>query len=208
MKLIDMTVAGFIDELASDSPAPGGGSVSALNGAIAAALTSMVGNLTIGKKKYADVEEEMRKIVSRVSEIQKELLEAVDKDSDAFNVVFAAFKWPKETEEEKEARSAEIQRGTKIAADVPMRVAEKAAELMPLIEKVIMKGNQNSITDACCAMMACRYAVIGALLNVRINLGSIKDETFVKEHADRAAELEKKVNETEQKILSHVYQNL
>ncbi|WP_297126388.1 cyclodeaminase/cyclohydrolase family protein [uncultured Porphyromonas sp.] len=208
MKLIDMTVAGFIDELASDSPAPGGGSVSALNGAIAAALTSMVGNLTIGKKKYADVEEEMREIVSRVSEIQKELLEAVDKDSDAFNVVFAAFKWPKETEEEKEARSAEIQRGTKIAADVPMRVAEKAAELMPLIEKVIMKGNQNSITDACCAMMACRYAVIGALLNVRINLGSIKDETFVKEHADRAAELEKKVNETEQKILAHVYQNL
>lgn len=203
-----MTVAGFIDELASDSPAPGGGSVSALNGAIAAALTSMVGNLTIGKKKYADVEEEMGEIVSRVSEIQKELLEAVDKDSDAFNVVFAAFKWPKETEEEKEARSAEIQRGTKIAADVPMRVAEKAAELMPLIEKVIMKGNQNSITDACCAMMACRYAVIGALLNVRINLGSIKDETFVKEHADRAAELEKKVNETEQKILSHVYQNL
>ena len=208
MKLIDMTVAGLIDELASDSPAPGGGSVSALNGAIAAALTSMVGNLTIGKKKYADVEEEMGEIVSRVSEIQKELLEAVDKDSDAFNVVFAAFKWPKETEEEKEARSAEIQRGTKIAADVPMRVAEKAAELMPLIEKVIMKGNQNSITDACCAMMACRYAVIGALLNVRINLGSIKDETFVKEHADRAAELEKKVNETEQKILSHVYQNL
>lgn len=203
-----MTVAGFIDELASDSPAPGGGSVSALNGAIAAALTSMVGNLTIGKKKYADVEEEMREIVSRVSEIQKELLEAVDKDSDAFNVVFAAFKWPKETEEEKAARSAEIQRGTKIAADVPMRVAEKAAELMPLIEKVIMKGNQNSITDACCAMMACRYAVIGALLNVRINLGSIKDETFVKEHADRAAELEKKVNETEQKILTHVYQNL
>lgn len=208
MKLIDMTVAGFIDELASDSPAPGGGSVSALNGAIAAALTSMVGNLTIGKKKYADVEEEMREIVSRVSEIQKELLEAVDKDSDAFNVVFAAFKWPKETEEEKAARSAEIQRGTKIAADVPMRVAEKAAELMPLIEKVIMKGNQNSITDACCAMMACRYAVIGALLNVRINLGSIKDETFVKEHADRATELEKKVNETEQKILAHVYQNL
>lgn len=203
-----MTVAGFIDELASDSPAPGGGSVSALNGAIAAALTSMVGNLTIGKKKYADVEEEMREIVSRVTEIQKELLEAVDKDSDAFNVVFAAFKWPKETEEEKEARSAEIQRGTKIAADVPMRVAEKAAELMPLIEKVIMKGNQNSITDACCAMMACRYAVIGALLNVRINLGSIKDETFVKEHADRASELERKVNETEQKILAHVYQNL
>ena len=208
MKLIDMTVAGFIDELASDSPAPGGGSVSALNGAMAAALTSMVGNLTIGKKKYADVEEEMREIVSRVSEIQKELLEAVDKDSDAFNVVFAAFKWPKETEEEKKSRSAEIQRGTKIAADVPMSVAEKAAELMPLIEKVIMKGNQNSITDACCAMMACRYAVIGALLNVRINLGSIKDETFVKEHADRAAELERKVNESEQKILAHVYQNL
>lgn len=203
-----MTVAGFIDELASDSPAPGGGSVSALNGAIAAALTSMVGNLTIGKKKYADVEEEMREIVSRVSEVQKELLEAVDKDSDAFNVVFAAFKWPKETEEEKKARSAEIQRGTKIAADVPMRVAEKAAELMPLIKQVIMKGNQNSITDACCAMMACRYAVIGALLNVRINLGSIKDETFVKEHADRAAELEQKVNESEQKILAHVYQNL
>lgn len=208
MKLVDMTVAGFIEELASDSPAPGGGSVSALNGAIAAALTSMVGNLTIGKKKYADVEEEMREIVSKTTEIQKELLEAVDKDTDAFNVVFAAFKWPKETEEEKAARSAEIQRGTKIAADVPMAVAEKAVDLMPLIEKVIMKGNQNSITDACCAMMACRYAVIGALLNVRINLGSIKDEAFVKEHADRAAELEKLVNETEQRVLAHVYKNL
>lgn len=208
MKLVDMTVAGFIEELASDSPAPGGGSVSALNGAIAAALTSMVGNLTIGKKKYADVEEEMREIVSKTTEIQKELLEAVDKDTDAFNVVFAAFKWPKETEEEKAARSAEIQRGTKIAADVPMAVAEKAVDLMPLIEKVIMQGNQNSITDACCAMMACRYAVIGALLNVRINLGSIKDEAFVKEHADRAAELEKLVNETEQRVLAHVYKNL
>lgn len=208
MKLIDMTVAGFIDELASDSPAPGGGSVSALNGAIAAALTSMVGNLTIGKKKYADVEDEMREIVSQVTEIQKDLTEAVDKDSDAFNVVFAAFKWPKDTEEQKAARSAEIQRGTKIAADVPMSVAEKAAKLMPLIEQVIMKGNQNSITDACCAMMACRYAVIGALLNVRINLGSIKDETFVKEHEERAAVLEKQVNEMEQRILDHVYQNL
>lgn len=208
MKLIDMTIAGFIDELASDSPAPGGGSVSALNGAIAAALTSMVANLTIGKKKYAEVEEEMREIVASVSEIQRELLEAVDKDSDAFNVLFAAFKWPKETDEEKAARSAEIQRGTKIAADVPMSVAEKAAALMPRIEAVILRGNQNSITDACCAMMACRYAVIGALLNVRINLGSIKDETFVREHTDRAVELEKQVNETEQRILTHVYQNL
>lgn len=208
MKLIDMTIAGFIDELASDSPAPGGGSVSALNGAIAAALTSMVANLTIGKKKYAEVEEEMREIVASVSEIQRELLEAVDKDSDAFNVLFAAFKWPKETDKEKAARSAEIQRGTKIAADVPMSVAEKAAALMPRIEAVILRGNQNSITDACCAMMACRYAVIGALLNVRINLGSIKDETFVREHTDRAVELEKQVNETEQRILTHVYQNL
>lgn len=208
MKLIDMTVAGFIDELASDSPAPGGGSVSALNGAIAAALTAMVGNLTIGKKKYADAEEDMHRIVDRVTEIRTELLEAVDKDSDAYNVVFAAFKWPKETDEEKAARSAEIQRGTKIAADVPMHVAEKAAELMPLIEEVIMKGNQNSITDACCAMMACRYAVIGALLNVRINLSSIKDQTFVQEHLDRAALLEQQVNETEQRILAHVYHTL
>ena len=202
MILTDLTVKGFLAETAGQEPVPGGGSISALNGSIAAALAEMVANLTIGKKKYVEVEAEMQTIATEAADIQKELVLDIDRDSDAYNKVFAAFKLPKETEEEKAVRSAQIQEMTKYAASVPMEVARRVHSLLPLIEAVVAKGNQNAITDGCVAMMCARTAIIGALLNVRINLTSIKDEDFVKTHTEEANAIEADAIRREAEILA------
>lgn len=202
MILTDLTVKGFLAETAGQEPVPGGGSISALNGSIAAALAEMVANLTIGKKKYVEVEAEMQTIATEAAAIQKELVLDIDRDSDAYNKVFAAFKFPKETEEEKAVRSAQIQEMTKYAASVPMEVARRVHSLLPLIEAVVAKGNQNAITDGCVAMMCARTAIIGALLNVRINLTSIKDEDFVKTHTEEANAIEADAIRREAEILA------
>ncbi len=202
MILTDLTVKGFLAETAGQEPVPGGGSISALNGSIAAALAEMVANLTIGKKKYVEVEAEMQTIATEAAAIQKELVLDIDRDSDAYNKVFAAFKLPKETEEEKAVRSAQIQEMTKYAASVPMEVARRVHSLLPLIEAVVAKGNQNAITDGCVAMMCARTAIIGALLNVRINLTSIKDEDFVKTHTEEADAIEADAIRREAEILA------
>ena len=188
--LTELTIKGFLAETAGEAPVPGGGSISALNGAIAAALAEMVANLTIGKKKYADVEDEMKEIARKADTLQKELVLDVDRDSDAYNKVFAAFKLPKDTEEEKARRSEEIQKCTQYAAEVPMQVARRASELLPHIEAVLARGNQNAITDGCVAMMCAKVAVVGALFNVRINLTSIKDSAFVARMTEEADMLE------------------
>ena len=202
MILTDLTVKGFLAETAGQEPVPGGGSISALNGSIAAALAEMVANLTIGKKKYVEVEAEMQTIATEAAAIQKELVLDIDRDSDAYNKIFAAFKLPKETEEEKAVRSAQIQEMTKYAASVPMEVARRVHSLLPLIEAVVAKGNQNAITDGCVAMMCARTAIIGALLNVRINLTSIKDEDFVKTHTEEANAIEADAIRREAEILA------
>lgn len=202
MILTDLTVKGFLAETAGQEPVPGGGSISALNGSIAAALAEMVANLTIGKKKYAEVEAEMQTIATEAIAIQKELVLDIDRDSDAYNKVFAAFKLPKETDEEKAVRSAQIQEMTKYAASVPMEVARRVHSLLPLIEAVVAKGNQNAITDGCVAMMCARTAIIGALLNVRINLTSIKDEDFVKTHTEEANAIEADAVRREAEVLA------
>lgn len=206
MMLKDHTLVQFSDVTAGSDPVPGGGSVSALAGAISASLAKMVANLTIGRKKYAEVESEMIEVAAKAEEIRQHLLLAIDRDSDAYNLVAEAFKMPKESDEEKSARSAKIQDATKVAALVPMEVAKTTYELIPLIEAVVMKGNQNAITDGCIAMMNCRLGVLGALLNVRINLGGLKDEAFVKELADDCERLEKDITDIEHRILQHTYQ--
>ncbi|MDO5016833.1 MAG: cyclodeaminase/cyclohydrolase family protein [Porphyromonas sp.] len=200
------TLAEFCAVTAGNDPVPGGGSVSALAGSIAASLAEMVANLTVGRKKYAEVEEEMKEVAAKAKEVRAELLAAIDRDSDAYDLVSQAFKMPKETDEEKSARSAKIQEGTKIAAMVPMEVAKKTYELIPFIEAVVKKGNQNAVTDGCIAMMNCRLGVIGAVLNVRINLGSIKDEAFVRELDEECEKLEKEITAIEHRILEYTYQ--
>lgn len=201
--LTDLTVKGFLDTTAGKDPVPGGGSISALCGSIAAALTEMVAGLTIGKKKYAEVEEQMKQLVERVQEIRQQLILDVDRDSEAYNVVFAAFQMPKETDEQKTARSAQIQEATKIAANVPMEVARRVYSLLSDIEEVVSNGNQNAVTDGCVAMMSARNAIIGALFNVRINLTSIKDEQFVADMTAEADRLEREVIEREAKVIEY-----
>ena len=201
--LTDLTVKGFLDVTAGKDPVPGGGSISALCGSIAAALTEMVASLTIGKKKYAEVEEQMKQLAERVQQIRQQLILDVDRDSEAYNVVFAAFQMPKETDEEKAARSAQIQEATKIAANVPMEVARRVYSLLSDIEEVVSNGNQNAVTDGCVAMMSARNAIIGALFNVRINLTSIKDEQYVADMTAEADRLEREVIEREAKVIEY-----
>lgn len=202
--LADLTIKGFLAETAGSAPVPGGGSISALNGAIAAALTEMVANLTIGKKKYAEVEGQMRTIAVEAGMIRERLTGYIDEDSQAYDRVFAAFKLPKETEEEKAERSRVIQEATKEAARVPMKVAEEIASVMETIIYVAHKGNQNAVTDACVAMMTARTCVLGALLNVRINLGSIQDADFVKRMTEKCDHLETEALRIEKKLLDWV----
>ena len=201
--LTELTVKGLLAETAGDAPVPGGGSISALNGAIAAALAEMVANLTIGKKKYADVQDEMAEIAKSAATLQKELVLDVDRDSEAYDGVSQAFKLPKETDEEKAIRSAAIQENTKKAALVPMEVARRASTLLPSIEAVVARGNQNAVTDGCVAMMCARVAVVGALFNVRINLTSIKDEEFVARLREEADRLEADVLAREAAVIAH-----
>ncbi len=202
--LADLTIKNFLIETASNAPVPGGGSISALNGAIATALTEMVANLTVGKKKYADYEGQMRAIAVEAAMIRQRLIQYIDKDSEAYTRVFSAFKLPKETEEEIARRNREIQDATKEAALVPMRVAREIGSVMETVIYVAHKGNQNAVTDACVAMMAARTCVLGALLNVRINLSSIEDEDFVRRMKDEAGQLEAEAIRIEAKLLDWV----
>lgn len=204
MNLQDLTVKEFIDKVTGNDPVPGGGSVSALNGSLAASLAAMVANLTVGRKKYAEVNDEMEELSARLTGLSAQLLNDVDRDAEAYDRVFAAFKLPKETDEEKAVRTEAIQRETKYAAQVPMEVARTAHTMLPLIDTVARKGNSNAVTDACVAMMCARTAVLGALLNVRINLTSITDEAFVKEMSAEAERLERETLAVEQQVLEYV----
>lgn len=206
--LVELAVKDFLNKVAGSEPVPGGGSIAALNGAIASALAAMVANLTIGKKGYEPHEELMRHI-AEVAMRQKEIFVAdIDRDSEAYDGVFACFKMPKATDEEKAARSAAIQEATKHAALVPMQVARNAYELMTIIMDVARLGNRNAVTDACVAMMSARSAVLGALMNVRINLGSLKDKEFVAKLQEEANELERNACAKEKELLDEINQEL
>lgn len=206
--LADLTVKDFLDKVAGNDPVPGGGSIAALGGALASALATMVTRLTIGKKGYEASEEVMQHAQTLTTRFQKEFIALIDKDSEAYDEVFACFKLPKATDEEKAARSAAIQEATKYAALVPMQVARNAYELMSVIADVARLGNRNAVTDACVAMMSARTAVLGALLNVRINLGSIKDKIFADELQREADVLERLACDREKEVLDVVNQEL
>ncbi|MDR3059146.1 MAG: cyclodeaminase/cyclohydrolase family protein [Prevotella sp.] len=202
--LVNLSVKEFLAKTAGSDPVPGGGSIAALNAAIASALTEMVANLTIGKKKYEDKEELMKKIASIAENYQASFIKDIDADSDAYNKVFDAFKLPKETDEEKAERSNQIQATTKMAAEIPMEVARKAVDIMDIISQVAENGNQNAVTDACVAMMTARTAALGAILNVKINLSSIKDIEYVALMTQEANYLENEAMLKEQELLSKV----
>jgi formiminotetrahydrofolate cyclodeaminase len=173
------TLKSFLDELASSSPAPGGGSVAALAGAIGSALTAMVCNLTIGKKKYADVEEEMKKILLQAEDLRKRFVALVDADTAAFNKVIEAYALPKESEAQKTLRGAAINAATKEATLVPLEVMKHCIDALALVQNVAAKGNVHSVSDAGVGAVMLHAACEAAALNVRTNLNALEDSEFV-----------------------------
>jgi glutamate formiminotransferase/formiminotetrahydrofolate cyclodeaminase len=167
----------FLDDLASNSPTPGGGSAAAYAAAMAAGLAAMVARVTIGKKKYTGVETEMQAVVARAEDLRTQFTQAVAQDAEAFNGVMAAFRLAKGTDKEQEMRNKAIQHATLHAAQVPLGVVEKVVELLPLIRTAAEKGNANAITDAGSAAALAQAALSGAGMNVRINLGGLEDLT-------------------------------
>ncbi|MDI9546257.1 MAG: cyclodeaminase/cyclohydrolase family protein [Chloroflexota bacterium] len=185
----DMTVSGFLEALAARSSTPGGGGAAAVSGSMAAALISMVINFTAGSKKYADVEEEMRRHLVVSEGLRGELLALADRDVEAFNAVSACYGMPKATDEEKAARTAALQEALKGATRVPYLTAEKCLAVIELAEPVGAKGNANVVSDAATALHLATAALHSALVNVNINLKFIKDEAFVAEWSAKRDDL-------------------
>ncbi len=176
MKLVDMTVTKYLDVLKSDAPAPGGGSVSALAGAEGVALFMMVADLTIGKEKYADYEAACKKAKEEGLKLYKALFEGIDKDTDAFNVVAAAFKLPKDTDEAKKARSKAIADATLVATQIPFDNMTYCFEALKLAQTMVGHSNPNAASDLGVAALNLLAGVRGTWLNVKINLPGVKDE--------------------------------
>lgn len=175
MKLMESRVKDFISTLAADSPAPGGGSVSALAGALSAALCAMVARLTLGKEKYRGAWEEMERLRDEADSLSSRLMDLVEEDSAAYTKVMAAFQIPKE---QQSAREDAVQSAFKEAASVPMETLRVTAELLDLVKSALNQGNPNCLTDAGVAAQLMRAAANGAAYNVRINLAGIKDPDF------------------------------
>ena len=203
MVLHTMTLPAFVAELASSSPAPGGGSIAALGGALAAGLASMVGELTVGREKYAAVQDEMTRVKDEAKKVAAELLELIDRDTDAFNAFMAAMKLPKNTDEEKAARKAAMQQAAKGTVEAPLCTLNLCAKAASLALEAIRMGNTNAVTDAASAGQFARAAAMSAAYNVRINLLSIKDEQYVSEKRLAVAELLSSV-ETDMDQISEV----
>ena len=202
--LKDLKITEFLEKTAAGDAVPGGGSVAALNAALAAGLTEMVANLTIGRQQFASKEDEMKKIAAVASGLREKLQENMDDDSEAYTKVMMAYRFPKDTEDEKMQRAQAIQDALKKASLVPLGVARDAYSIMTLAQKVITDGNPNAATDGAVAAMTARSAVLGAVYNVRINLSSIKDSAFVTELTNEVEVLENQARDKEKEILKLV----
>jgi glutamate formiminotransferase/formiminotetrahydrofolate cyclodeaminase len=194
-KLTTMKVDAFADLLSSDAPAPGGGSVAALNGALSGALTSMVGALTHGKKGYEEAFEEVEELGVEGQRLKEEFLADVDRDTEAFNKVMAAARLPKKTDEDKAVRQEAMERANKEATLVPLNVLRRAWDAARIARSMVEKGNKNSVSDAGVAALTARAAAEGAYLNVIINLPGIEDEKFRTDTLKEAREIRGKVVE-------------
>jgi formiminotetrahydrofolate cyclodeaminase len=176
--LIQMKITDFLEELGSNSPAPGGGSISALAGALGGSLTAMVCRLTVDNSKYAEVQSEVEAILAEVDQLSGRLAECVDADTEAFNKVMAAYKLPKAAESEKAARSEAIQEAMVYATNLPLEVASCCLKVLSMAVRVLTIGNSNAASDAAVAGLMAHAGLHGALYNVKINLSSIKEQGY------------------------------
>ncbi|WP_042354889.1 cyclodeaminase/cyclohydrolase family protein [Bacillus rubiinfantis] len=207
-RLVDLTITDFVAKLGSDEPAPGGGSASALAAAVGAALTRMVCELTIGKKKYAEFDEEMKPVLSSMKELTDKLLNAIDADTEAFNKVSAVFTMPKETDEDKEKRKAAMQEALQYATQVPYHTMELILEGLELTAKAIGKSNTNAASDLGVAALTMKSGLYGSWLNVLINIGGVKDEQFRNEYSEKGQALLAKGTEVADYIYDEIEKSL
>lgn len=184
---INQSVKQYFEDLSSNSPTPGGGNVAALCGALASSLGTMVCNLTIGKKKYIDVEAEITSLKEKLENFKKEYFDLASKDNDAFDKVMEAFKLPKESDEEKKIRDSKIEEATIHAAEVPAEVMRISLEVLPILKVISEKGNKNSLSDAGVAISLIKTAVQSAYFNVLINCSSLNNQTIANEIRKRAS---------------------
>ena len=178
MQLAELTVRGFADLLGSDAPAPGGGSAAALAGALGAALTAMVGSLTVGRKKYAEFDGLARETLEKARDLEHRFLDVMERDTEAFNAVSAVFAMPKGTDQEKEARAAAMQEALQGCTKTPFEMMELSLEALRLTDGLVDRSNASAASDLGCAALHLGSAVQGAWLNVLINLGSVRDAAF------------------------------
>ena len=189
MLLREHTLKQFVEVLASDAPAPGGGSAAALNGALAAALVHMTGALTAGKEKYREFQAPMQEIMNKAKDLQNKLITGIDEDTEAFNKVSAVFSMPKETPEQKAARTQAMQAALKAAAVTPLETMQAAYQCLKLAEAAFGKTNTSCLSDFGSAVLFALAAVRSAWLNVKINLSGIKDEEYKAKTESQAREI-------------------
>lgn len=207
MKLADMQVTQFCDVLASDAPAPGGGSTAALEGALGAALTAMVcGLTTVGKsrEKYAEYQEFVLASQKKALDLKARFMDVMDRDTEAFNVVSAAFGMPKATDEEKAARSAAIQKGLEGCTRTPFEMMELATETLELTAELLGKTNDSAASDLGVSALSMRAAIQGAWLNVLINIGSLKNKELAEDYRKKGEALLAKALP----LADQIYQNV
>ncbi len=206
--LPDKSLKQFLDELASAAPVPGGGSVAALSGALAASLVAMVCSLTIGKQGYEPVQAEMQTILERAISLDRALREQMQADIDAYARVLNAYALPKTTETDKAIRSETIQAALKHATEVPRHVAELCSEVLELAQPVAARGNKNAASDAGVGALMAEAGLRGAGLNVSINLAGIKDAAFVSRHRTHVTQLVASGEQRRRQVLETVEKRL
>lgn len=176
----------FINVLSSKAPVPGGGGASALVGAIGTALGAMVGNLTIGKKKYADVQDDIQKLLIKAEGLQKDMLELINKDAQAFEPLSKAYGLPKDTPEQQAYKAEVMENALKIASSVPYEIMEKCIQAIDLHEEMAQKGTKIALSDVGVGVAFCKSALMGASLNIYINTGLMKDREYAKDLENKA----------------------
>ncbi len=204
MQLAELTVRGFADLLGSDAPAPGGGSAAALAGALGAALTAMVGSLTVGRKKYAEFDGLARETLEKARDLEHRFLDVMERDTEAFNAVSAVFAMPKGTDQEKEARAAAMQEALQGCTKTPFEMMELAAETLELTAELLGKTNDSAASDLGVSALSMRAAIQGAWLNVLINIGSLKNKELAEDYRKKGEALLAKALP----LADQIYQNV
>jgi formiminotetrahydrofolate cyclodeaminase len=207
-RTVDMSMWGFLDTLASGAPTPGGGGAAAVAGAMAAALISMVCNLTLGRQRYAAVADEMQTLLERAETVRSELQQLADEDVVAFTRLSAAYKLPRVTDADVATRRDAIQAALRRATDVPLRTARAAAAVLPLCAPVAERGNQAAVSDVGVAVLLAQAAVRSALLNVDINLRTLEDQLYAQQVRSDVAQLTDGLHDAAEQIMTLVNSKL